>query len=58
VDVVDAAGVVVQRLYAAQAEAGRVYTLTLESKGLKSGVYVLRLATSKNVLTYRLVLMQ
>jgi uncharacterized delta-60 repeat protein len=57
-ELVDQKGTVVERLYAAQTQACRVYTLQFNSKQLKSGVYVLRLVSGKQVQSYKLVLLQ
>ncbi|MEJ7677500.1 MAG: T9SS type A sorting domain-containing protein [Segetibacter sp.] len=56
--VYDMKGVEVARLYQASAEGGKVYRANFESKHLPSGVYIVRLATGKQVETYKLVLMR
>lgn len=56
--VYDTKGVAVEHLYQAQAEAGKTYIVAFDSKQLRSGVYVLRLATGKQVQSYKLVLIR
>ncbi len=56
--VYNTSGKEVARLYEGQVEAGGTYGVTFESKGLPSGVYILRLATQYAVTPYRVVLVR
>jgi hypothetical protein len=58
VQLYDQKGAMLENLYQAQAEAGVVYRLQLQSKELQSGVYMLRLTTSNEVQAYKLVLVR
>jgi hypothetical protein len=58
VQVYDAKGIVVARLYEAWAEAGKEYRVRFESRQLHSGVYILSVATGKQVQSGKLVLIR
>jgi hypothetical protein len=57
-EVYDMKGAVMARLYEAQAEAGKTYRVPFDSKGLNSGMYMVRLITDKKVQSYKLVLIR
>lgn len=57
-EVYDTKGAVVARLYDAQAEAGKGYRITFESKQLTAGVYMVKLTSGKQVQSYKLVLIR
>lgn len=54
----DAKGVTVARLYQGTAEGKREYRVSLEGKGLSAGVYLLRLTTDKQTSTLKTVLLR
>lgn len=58
VEVCNAAGVVVERLYQAWAEGGKTYQVPLERKQLKAGVYLLKVVGNSHAQSSKLVLMQ
>jgi hypothetical protein len=51
-------GAEVKRLYKGHMEAGREYRATMESKGLPAGIYILRLASEKQIATHKVVLLR
>jgi hypothetical protein len=55
VQVFDMKGILVERLFEAHAEAGKTYQVPLNSKGLTSGMYMVKLVTDKQVQFYKLV---
>lgn len=56
--VCDVKGTVVAYLYEAQAEAGKTYSVSFDSKQLASGIYVLKLVSGKQVQSYKLILVR
>ncbi len=56
VDVFDAKGIAVKRLYQAWAEAGKTYQVPLERNGLQSGMYILKVVNGKYEQSKKLVI--
>ncbi len=57
-EVYDAKGVMVERLYDAQAQAGKGYNVPFNSKQLAAGLYMAKLTSGKQVQSYKLVLIR
>lgn len=57
-EVYDIKGVMVKRLYEAQAEAGKAYSIAFKSKHLAAGLYVVKLTSGKQIQACKLVLIR
>jgi hypothetical protein len=58
VQVFDMKGMMVARLYEAQADAGRTYNVRFNVKQLAAGAYLVRLITNNKVQSYKLVVLR
>ncbi|QMU30568.1 LamG-like jellyroll fold domain-containing protein [Adhaeribacter radiodurans] len=57
-DVYNLKGILVERLYEAQAEGQKTYQVSFKSKYITSGIYIVRLTNEKEVKSYKLVLLK